>query len=330
MEALVLCHKGIEDIVCQDVKELLGKKAVSGEGRVTFSVDSKEELCTLCYLCQSIQKVILIDDLKRWMKGSFKVGAGHEIGKEIGAELVENYKAKVDLENPDVIVYVFDSKRGIDFSGKDLSKRNFRIFPSPRNLKAPLAYAMVRLSEFKDGETLVDPFCGAGSIILEATHFSKKRSVHFFEKDDFAFLKFISYKFEDKEEKIASKIYAFDSQFKHVDSAKKNAKIAGVHKEINFSRLNIEWLDTKFGKESVDRIVSYIPDMSKHSLPKVMQKIYKEFFHQAAFVLKKKGKMVLCTRNPKEIKGAAKEFGFSLEQREVWQGKEKLSFLTTV
>ena len=50
-------------------------------------------------------------------------------------------------------------------------------------------------------------------------------------------------KFNSKFDK--ANIFAFDSQFRHIDAAKKNSKIAGINKNINFSRTEIEWLDTK-------------------------------------------------------------------------------------
>ena len=56
-------------------------------------------------------------------------------------------------------------------------------------------------------------------------------------------------------------------------------------------------------------------------------KIYKEFFHQAEFILKKKGIIVICTTNPEVIKEHAKDT-FKLDKElEVWQGKEKMLLL---
>ena len=62
--------------------------------------------------------------------------------------------------------------------------------------------------------------------------------------------------------------------FKYVDFLKKNAKIAGVDKHINFSRVELEWLDIKFKKESIDRIITN-PPISKNAN---LDKVYNEFF----------------------------------------------------
>ena len=51
---------------------------------------------------------------------------------------------------------------------------------------------------------------------------------------------------------------------KFVSFAKKNAKIAGVDKQINFSRCDLQNLDIKFKENEVDRIVTHLPS-SKNS-----------------------------------------------------------------
>jgi 23S rRNA G2445 N2-methylase RlmL len=154
--------------------------------------------------------------------------------------------------------------------------------------------------------------------------------VNFFEKEDFAFLKFMKFDFSeiDKLGKEENNIHALDNLFRNVDAAKKNAKIAGINKSINFSRMDVEWLDTKFDSKSVDRIVTCMPNISKNTDEKSVLKVYNEFFYQAEFVLKKGGSILVCTLNPDEVKKAASEKGFNVEfEREVRQGEEKLNLI---
>ncbi len=363
MKGLVLCNKGIENVVALDVKEIIGKESKIFEGFATFEFDKKEELCELAYLSQSIKKVILVldefkagsigdidkkarkIDLKEWLDSekSFKIDSvvkeskanQDELNGCVGESIIEgikDYKQKVDLENPDVTVFAFVHSNsvyiGIDFSGKDLSKRNYRIFSSPKNIKSTIAYAIVRISDYIQGEVILDPFCLSGSIPIEAALFQNKYPVRYFEKDDFLFNKFLTFDFEKIDKKTGNdkgNIFAFDSQFRNVDSAKKNAKIAGINKVIKFSRIEAEWLDTKFDKESVDKIVTCLPNITKFSNGKDILNIYQEFFHQAEFILKKKGSIVICTKNPVEVKDCGLKEGFKVSlEKEVWQGKEKL------
>jgi putative N6-adenine-specific DNA methylase len=190
---------------------------------------------------------------------------------------------------------------------------------------------MVRLSGYKEGERLLDPFCLSGTIPIEASLYENKLSVNYYEKEQFAFIKFMDFDFEKvdkKSTKDKGNIFAFDSQFKNADAARKNAKIAGINKAINFSRLEIEWLDTKFDEESVDRIVCFPPHIPKFGDKNITIKLYDELFHQAEFILKKKGTVLICTINPIEIKEAAAKKKFNLDfERGVWQGKEKLTLL---
>ena len=366
MKGLLLCNRGIEDIVCLDIKELIKEDGKPKDGFVEFELEKKEYLCLLAYMAQSIKKALLVLDsfrfsskeelLKRceklnldgWLdkKKTFEVDAKvidsdidqEEIKGEIGEAIIESingYTQKVDLDNPDVVIYAFIKKDYayicIDFSGIDLSKRNYRIFTSPRSIKSTIAYAMVRLSDYKEKMALVDPFCISGIIPIEASILQNRMPVRFFEKEDLIFTKFMDFNFgkiDNKAVKDKGNIFAFDSMFKNVDTGKKNAKIASLHKTINFSRLEINWLDTKFGRESVDCLVTCPPNITKFSNRNEIIKIYKELFHQAEFVLKKSGKIVICTTNPEEIKKEADEKGFKLEEeREVWQGKEMLFFI---
>lgn len=364
MIGLALCNKGIEEIVSLDIKEILRKKSIKGRGHVTFQFEKEDELCKLAYISQSISKVILVLDsfefksqkkiieqagklqLKWFNKDrKFKVDAKviesdieqEEIRGEIGEAIINSltdYEQKVDLSNPDITIYIYINRNkahlGIDFTGKSLSKRSYRIFSSPRNIKSTIAYAMVRLSGYKKEETLIDPFCISGSIGIEAALFNNNLPVRYFDKEEFLFNKFIKFDFKDidkKSTKIKSNIYALDSLFKNINASKKNAKIANVNKLINFSRTEIDWLDTKFDKENVDRIVTCIPNITKYTNENELLKVYNEFFHQAEFILKKKGIIVICTTNPEKIKESSKE-RFELEmEKEVWQGKEKLVLL---
>jgi hypothetical protein len=92
--------------------------------------------------------------------------------------------------------------------------------------------------------------------------------------------------------------------------------------------VDVEWLDTKNDKESVDRIVTYLPNLTKYSNKKDILKIYDEFFYQSDFILKKKGTILACTKNPEEIINAASKKKFKLDFHKVmWQGKESLNLI---
>jgi tRNA (guanine10-N2)-dimethyltransferase len=92
-----------------------------------------------------------------------------------GEVIFEALRIPVNLRKPDVTVYLLKVKDKIAVSTKryatdDFSKRdqNKRPFFRPVALPPKLARLFVNLARAKKGDTLLDPFCGAGSILIEA------------------------------------------------------------------------------------------------------------------------------------------------------------------
>ena len=56
----------------------------------------------------------------------------------------------------------------IDTSGNGLHKRGYRAVSTDAPIKETLASAMVDLSHVHNGDTVVDPFCGSGTILIES------------------------------------------------------------------------------------------------------------------------------------------------------------------
>ena len=79
----------------------------------------------------------------------------------------------VDRERPDVLAYVHVTDAGkavvgLDFSGGSLHERGYRTEAGPAPLRETLAAALVLASGWKAERPLLDPMCGAGTIVLEA------------------------------------------------------------------------------------------------------------------------------------------------------------------
>ena len=62
----------------------------------------------------------------------------------------------------------------IDTSGDGLHRRGYRTLAGPAQLRETLAAALVQLSFWKPDKPLVDPFCGTGTIIIEAAMIGRK------------------------------------------------------------------------------------------------------------------------------------------------------------
>ncbi len=99
--------------------------------------------------CQKIVKKAIAD----------KLLASHKVTAlpETGAPCVVEVAIREDL-----------ATLTIDTSGADLHKRGYRAAAGPAPLKETLAAAMIQLSFWSPDRPLVDPFCGSGTIPIEA------------------------------------------------------------------------------------------------------------------------------------------------------------------
>ncbi|MBI5431767.1 MAG: hypothetical protein HZA52_02935 [Planctomycetes bacterium] len=100
------------------------------------------------------------------------------IAQRVKDAIVDQLRAKtgtrpsVDKEAPDVVVHVHLFKDrctlSIDTSGESLHKRGWRRFQGRAPLAETTAAAVLQLSGWDRRSPLVDPFCGSGTLLVEA------------------------------------------------------------------------------------------------------------------------------------------------------------------
>ncbi|MFH0870005.1 MAG: THUMP domain-containing protein [archaeon] len=296
-------------------------------------------------------------DLKGWLRedSSFRVSCErlgeHDFGsstveQDVGGFIVERAKKSlgfepaVKLESPELIFYIFVNEEraylGMDLVGRDLSKRHYRIFTSPGIINANLTYAMVCLSNYKKKERLVDFFCKSGIICIEAALKNSGISINNYNKD-FAFKRIRKFerdwddffkKADAKNSQEPQDILGLDPILRNIEASKKNAKLAGVDKLIMFSKMDLDWLDTKLDEKSVDVVISRIPCPSKHLAEGAVKKTYKELFYQAEFFMKKKGRLCLLAENTDLLKGMIDDRFELVSEEDLWAGKQIYHFVT--
>ncbi len=94
-----------------------------------------------------------------------------EMEKTTGAAIKHASGTKVSLSNPAFIIYLIftDSQSYLGYTTRiSEPMRPKKIIKSSSELHWKLSRAMVNLSGLKEDETLCDPFCGTGTILLEA------------------------------------------------------------------------------------------------------------------------------------------------------------------
>ncbi len=303
---------------------------------------------------KSIRKSLEKKDFKEWLSrdktlkvecerhgdhGFHSVDIEIEAGKII-CEIVEKKQGfiqKIEFDNPDIrfFVYIYNDKGylGVDFSGIELSKRQYKIFNHPESLKGTTGYVLARIGGFGAKKSLLDPFMGSGIITIESALYFLNFPVQYYNKEKLCFTNYDFFKKHGKEKffkkhdsKIKDKktaIYGYDSQFRFLQASQKNAKLAGVDKSLNLSKCEIEWLDTKFDKKTIDIIVTDPPRVSKSSDLKKLTKLYNETFYQAEYILKKGGSITLFTRDYSLLKEAANKHKFNINKTyALSQGKD--------
>lgn len=132
----------------------------------------------------------------------------------------------------------------VDTSGSGLHKRGYRVKNVPAPMKETLAAALVQLSFWKKGRLLLDPFCGSGTIAIEAAMYERNIAPGL--AREFASQKWNAVPEEIwKEERKKAysaidydadvRIMASDIDKKAVEAAMANAEEAGVDDCIEFS-----------------------------------------------------------------------------------------------
>ncbi len=230
MKGLAITHTGFEDICAKDIAELINCKTEAGNGIVVFKPKELIDLCKLCYLCQSVYKIIYLFDnfkiknkedvlenikevninLKEWIGKDTKIRVvcksateefkGNEFMDGVAGIIIEKIKkelkikTKIDLKNPDLIFYLYTiddtSYFGIDFAGFDLSKRDYKIFASSGSIKGTFAYLCLREIEICQDEKIVDLYSRDGVMVIEAGLYLLHYPVNYFQKKKFSFLNF--------------------------------------------------------------------------------------------------------------------------------------------
>lgn len=136
----------------------------------------------------------------------------------------------------------------IDTSGEPLHKRGYREYSNAAPLRETIAAAMVMMSYWKYEYPLLDPFCGSGTIPIEAAMF--KRNIapglsRSFAADSFEWLDSgLKRRAEEEarslEKDVPLEIYASDIDPECAELTAENAKKAGVRRFMHISREKAE------------------------------------------------------------------------------------------
>jgi len=97
--------------------------------------------------------------------------------RQAGQVLKNRWGSKVSLSNPHLTVYLIitDSEQYIGCADVKIEpKFPIKAIKHPHELDLKLSRCIVNLSQLKEGKTLCDPFCGTGTILLQAESMGMK------------------------------------------------------------------------------------------------------------------------------------------------------------
>lgn len=279
MEFSVPCLFGLEGLAGDELRRLDMENVRVENGRVLFSGDeralAKANIClrtgervlivladfsakTFEELFQGVYQCNLEDYIPK--DGSFPVkghclssqlmsvpdcqaivkkAASKRLGEKYGVswlpETGTKYQLQFSIMNDRVQLY-------LDTSGPGLHKRGYRAVGNDAPLRETLAAAMVTLSHYRGREFFWDPFCGSGTITIEAAFIAKNKapgSFRRFSAEAFAWMEpsvwgDVRTEAKDKEFKGNYRIMGSDNDPKSVSLAISNAKKAGLGDLIDF------------------------------------------------------------------------------------------------
>ena len=169
-----------------------------------------------------------------------KKAASKRLGEKYGIswlpETGAKYQLQFSLMNDQVILY-------LDTTGPGLHKRGYRAVGNEAPLRETLAAAMVMLSRYRGREFFWDPFCGSGTIPIEAALIAKNRAPGLnrrFAGESFAWSEKavweqIRQEAKEKEFKGDYRILGSDNDPKCVSLSIANARKAGVSDCVKFA-----------------------------------------------------------------------------------------------
>jgi putative N6-adenine-specific DNA methylase len=158
-------------------------------------------------------------------------------------------RPSVERANPDVRVHAFlEAERGtlyLDTSGEALFKRGWRAGAGEAPLRENLAAGIVMLAGWRPQDVLMDPMCGAGTLLVEAATIARgrppgaKRSFGFERLAAFDAALWERAKHEPRGSERVPQLYGSDSDAKALAAARRNLAEAGVERWVKLERADV-------------------------------------------------------------------------------------------
>lgn len=283
-EYIAPCHFGLEAILKREIGDLGYEITEVEDGRVSFKGD-EAAICRANIFLRSAERILLkvgsftattYDELfeatkalpweayipengKFWVTKAAsvksKLFSPSDIQSIMKKAMVERLKGVYHMtwfpeDGESFPIRVFLKKDvvtvGLDTTGESLHKRGYRKFTPKAPIAENLAAALIMLTPWKQDRILVDPFCGSGTIPIEAAMMAANMAPGMnreFTAETWAHLIPKKAWYQAGEEAVSlirndvdTDIQGYDLDPECVEMARKNAALAGVNHLIHFQR----------------------------------------------------------------------------------------------
>ncbi len=289
-ELIAPCHFGLEAVLKREIVDLGYDVSKVEDGRITF-VGDEEAVCRANIFLRTAERILIKlgsfraetyeelfqgtkslpleefipgdgkfwvakaasvksklfspSDIQSVMKKAMVERLGDFYGVKWFAEDGEAFPIRVFLMKDEVTA-------ALDTTGDSLHKRGYRKLVAKAPLAENLAAALIMLTPWREGRILVDPFCGSGTIPIEAAmiaaniapgmkrSFTARSWSHLIPEREWEDAR------QEAEELVlpeaAGDIQGYDIDDKMVEISRANARLAGVEHMIHFQRRGIDRL----------------------------------------------------------------------------------------
>ncbi|WP_026651039.1 THUMP domain-containing class I SAM-dependent RNA methyltransferase [Butyrivibrio proteoclasticus] len=286
-ELIAPCHFGLEAVLKKEIIDLGYDITESVDGRITFAGDA-DAVCRANIGLRTAERILIkvgsfhaetFEDLyqgtkaldwadfipergKFWVKKASsvksKLFSPSDIQSIVKKAIVEKLKQsyhtdwfKEDQESYPIRVFLMKDEVTIalDTTGDSLHKRGYRKLESKAPIAENLAAALIMLTPWHADRILIDPFCGSGTIPIEAAmiaaniapglnrHFTAEAWEHLIPKSNWQ-----DVRDEAREEintDVEVDIQGYDLDPEMIEIARINAKKAGVDHMIHFQARDV-------------------------------------------------------------------------------------------
>lgn len=289
-EIILPCHFGLESILKREVTDIGYDVTKVEDGRVTFLGD-EEAIARANIFLRTAERVLLkigsfhaetYEELfqgtkalpwedylpanaKFWVAKAAsvksKLFSPSDIQSIMKKAMVERMKSvyniswfEEDGESFPIRVFLMKDEVtiGLDTTGESLHKRGYRKFTAKAPIAENLAAALIMLTPWKKDRILIDPFCGSGTIPIEAAMMAANMAPGMnrdFIAQNWNHIVDRHFWYDSIDEanelldlSVQTEIQGYDIDDKMVEIARANARLAGVDKLIHFQTRSVEAL----------------------------------------------------------------------------------------